>query len=109
MTHFDKIAALTHQTFNTLIATIPENLAGRKVIAGMVMKRGEDDVGIVISIGTGEQILSSIFFFLLCCMIEKYSTYSVIVMPALNYNVASISTVLCCVIFPSDHCFILER
>ena len=61
MTHFDKIAALTHQTFNTLIATIPENLAGRKVIAGMVMKRGEDDVGIVISIGTGEQILSSIF------------------------------------------------
>ena len=63
MTHFDKIAALTHQTFNTLIATIPENLAGRKVIAGMVMKRGEDDVGIVISIGTGEQILSSIFLF----------------------------------------------
>ena len=55
MTHFDKIAALTHQTFNTLIATIPENLAGRKVIAGLVMKRSDDDVGIVISIGTGQR------------------------------------------------------
>ncbi|XP_076450742.1 LOW QUALITY PROTEIN: uncharacterized protein LOC143286820 [Babylonia areolata] len=58
MTHFDKIAALTHQTFNTLIATIPENLAGRKVIAGLVMKRSEDDVGVVISIGTGNRCIT---------------------------------------------------
>nr|KAG5689214.1 hypothetical protein BaRGS_014870 [Batillaria attramentaria] len=58
MTHFDKVAALTHQTFNSLIASIPENLAGRKVIAGLVMKRGEDDVGIVISIGTGNRCIT---------------------------------------------------
>ena len=64
MTHFDKIAALTHQTFNSLIATIPENLAGRKVIAGLVMKRSDDDLGVVISIGTGEQI---VFLLLLFC------------------------------------------
>lgn len=53
MTHFDKIAALTHQAFNSLIASIPENLAGRKVIAGLVMKRSVDDIGMVVSIGTG--------------------------------------------------------
>lgn len=58
MTHFDKVAALTHQTFNTLIATIPENLAGRKVIAGLVMKRSNDDVGIVVSIGTGNRCIT---------------------------------------------------
>ncbi|KAK7471852.1 hypothetical protein BaRGS_00035511 [Batillaria attramentaria] len=58
MTHFDKVAALTHQTFNSLIASIPENLAGRKVIAGLVMKRSEDDVGIVISIGTGNRCIT---------------------------------------------------
>ena len=62
MTHFDKIAALTHQTFNSLIATIPENLAGRKVIAGLVMKRSDDDLGVVISIGTGEQIVFLLLF-----------------------------------------------
>ncbi|KAL8594877.1 hypothetical protein ACOMHN_016118 [Nucella lapillus] len=58
MTHFDKIAALTHQTFNQLIASIPENLAGRKVIAGLVMKRSDDDVGGVISIGTGNRCIT---------------------------------------------------
>lgn len=57
MTHFDKMAALTHQTFNNLISTIPENLAGRKVIAGLVMKQSPEDVGIVISIGTGRVVL----------------------------------------------------
>ncbi|XP_070200376.1 double-stranded RNA-specific adenosine deaminase-like [Littorina saxatilis] len=58
MTHFDKVAALTHQTFNSLIASIPENLAGRKVIAGLVMQRGVDDVGVVISIGTGNRCIT---------------------------------------------------
>ncbi|KAL8618940.1 hypothetical protein ACOMHN_020359 [Nucella lapillus] len=58
MTHFDKIAALTHQAFNTLIAGIPESLAGRKVIAGLVMKRGADDQGIVISLGSGNRCIT---------------------------------------------------
>ncbi|XP_076471524.1 uncharacterized protein LOC143301260 [Babylonia areolata] len=58
MTHFDRMAALTHQSFNALIASIPENLAGRKVIAGLVMKRGPEDTGIVISIGTGNRCIT---------------------------------------------------
>ncbi|PVD34090.1 hypothetical protein C0Q70_05353 [Pomacea canaliculata] len=58
MTHFDKIAALTHQAFNSLIASIPENLAGRKVIAGLVMKRSVDDIGMVVSIGTGNRCIT---------------------------------------------------
>jgi hypothetical protein len=53
MTHFDKMAALTHQAFNSLVASISENFAGRKVVAGLVMKRSPEDVGTVISIGTG--------------------------------------------------------
>ncbi|KAL5007227.1 hypothetical protein ScPMuIL_016033 [Solemya velum] len=58
MTHFDKMAALTHQKFNLIIASIPESFAGRKVIAGMVMKMSEDDPGTVISIGTGNRCIT---------------------------------------------------
>ncbi|XP_046558600.1 uncharacterized protein LOC124267673 [Haliotis rubra] len=58
MTHFDKIAALTHQAFNQLIATIPDTLAGRKIIAGLVMKRNPEDTGIVISIGSGNRCIT---------------------------------------------------
>ena len=54
MTHFDKVAALTHQTFNSLVATISDNFAGRKVIAGLVMQTSPTDVGTVIAVGSGE-------------------------------------------------------
>lgn len=53
MTHFDKVAALVHRSFNELSASISENFSGRKVIAGLVMKMAEHDIGTVISIGTG--------------------------------------------------------
>ena len=55
MTHFDKMAALTHRGFTALVSQIRnESFAGRKVIAGMVMKRSENDTGILVSLGTGE-------------------------------------------------------
>ena len=54
MTHFDKMAALTHRGFTALVSQITgENFAGRKVIAGLVMKRSEDDTGVLVSLGTG--------------------------------------------------------
>ncbi|VDI65576.1 double-stranded RNA-specific adenosine deaminase [Mytilus galloprovincialis] len=58
MTHFDKIAALTHQKFNALVASISENLAGRKVLAGLVMKMSEADMGTVIAIGSGNRCIT---------------------------------------------------
>ncbi|XP_069134047.1 double-stranded RNA-specific adenosine deaminase-like isoform X2 [Argopecten irradians] len=58
MTHFDRVAALTHQHFNSLVATIADNFAGRKVIAGLVMKTSEADLGTVISIGSGNRCIT---------------------------------------------------
>ncbi|XP_033751635.1 double-stranded RNA-specific adenosine deaminase-like isoform X2 [Pecten maximus] len=58
MTHFDRVAALTHQHFNSLVATIADNFAGRKVIAGLVMKTSDADLGTVISIGTGNRCIT---------------------------------------------------
>ncbi|KAK3103361.1 hypothetical protein FSP39_018710 [Pinctada imbricata] len=57
MTHFDKMAALTHQAFNTLSVTIAESFSGRKVIAGLVMKTPQDP-GTVIAIGTGNRCIT---------------------------------------------------
>ncbi|GFS05670.1 double-stranded RNA-specific adenosine deaminase [Elysia marginata] len=58
MTEFDKIAALTHNKFNQLVATLPESFPGRKVIAGLVMRVGADDVGTVISLGSGNRCIT---------------------------------------------------
>lgn len=58
MTHFDKVAALVHRSFNELSASISENFSGRKVIAGLVMKMAEHDIGTVISIGTGNRCIT---------------------------------------------------
>lgn len=55
-TQSDKIAALAHQHFNALAATIVESMVGRKVMAAIVMidnSRGSDE-GRVVSIGTGK-------------------------------------------------------
>ena len=58
MTHFDKMAALTHRGFTALVSQIRnESFAGRKVIAGLVMKRSETNTGILVSLGTGELII----------------------------------------------------
>lgn len=53
-THFDNVAALSHSAFNTLAARIMENLSGRKVLAALVMKKGPNDGGSVVSLGTGK-------------------------------------------------------
>ncbi|KAK6191906.1 hypothetical protein SNE40_003482 [Patella caerulea] len=58
MTHFDNMAALSHQSFNKLIASIPEKFAGRKIIAALIMKTGKDDVGTVISVGSGNRCIT---------------------------------------------------
>ncbi|ESO83264.1 hypothetical protein LOTGIDRAFT_133731 [Lottia gigantea] len=58
MTHFDKMAALSHQAFNQLIASIPEKFAGRKVIAALILKRSSTDTGTVISVGSGNRCIT---------------------------------------------------
>ena len=57
-THFDIIAALSQHTFVQLAATIPENFAGRKVIACIVMKKGVQDTGSVVSLGAGNRCVT---------------------------------------------------
>ncbi|XP_064596158.1 double-stranded RNA-specific adenosine deaminase-like [Liolophura sinensis] len=58
MTHFDKMAALSHQAFNSLAAKVFESFVGRKVIAAMILKRGEEDDGTVISVGSGNRCIT---------------------------------------------------
>ena len=53
-TVFDSIAGLAHEKFNQVLGTISEALAGRKVMAALIMKRGPGDEGVVISLGTGK-------------------------------------------------------
>lgn len=54
-TQFDKIAAMAHQKFNTLAATVVESMVGRKVMAAVVMTSTQTsiDSGCVISLATG--------------------------------------------------------
>ncbi|CAH1785489.1 unnamed protein product [Owenia fusiformis] len=58
VTVFDKIAALAHQAFNVIAATIPEGMAGRKVLAALIMKLNSDDAGTVICLGTGNRCIT---------------------------------------------------
>ncbi|XP_031551284.1 double-stranded RNA-specific editase Adar-like [Actinia tenebrosa] len=57
-THFDMIAALSQHAFVQLAATIPDKFAGRKVIACIVMKKGAQDPGIVVSLGAGNRCVT---------------------------------------------------
>ncbi|KAM9294601.1 double-stranded RNA-specific adenosine deaminase [Gastrophryne carolinensis] len=54
-TMHDKIAMLSHQKFNSLTARIQNSLLGRKVLAAFIMKKNADDLGTVVSIGTGNR------------------------------------------------------
>ncbi|KAM4663704.1 LOW QUALITY PROTEIN: double-stranded RNA-specific adenosine deaminase [Discoglossus pictus] len=54
-TFHDKIAMLSHQKFNSLTARIQNSLLGRKILAAIIMKRDSQDVGTVVSIGTGNR------------------------------------------------------
>ena len=75
MTLFDKMAALTHNRFNSLMTTIPETLTGRKVIAGLVMKIDHFDTGTVIAIGSG--LTRNDIYLFISCFELKFKSYSI--------------------------------
>uniref|UniRef100_A0A8C5F0L2 Adenosine deaminase RNA specific n=1 Tax=Gouania willdenowi TaxID=441366 RepID=A0A8C5F0L2_GOUWI len=50
----DQIAMLSHQRFNALTTRIQHSLLGRKILATIVMRRGEG-LGTVVSLGTGNR------------------------------------------------------
>ncbi|XP_041962696.1 double-stranded RNA-specific adenosine deaminase isoform X2 [Alosa sapidissima] len=50
----DQIAMLSHQRFNALTARIQHSLLGRKILATIVMRKG-DTLGTVVSLGTGNR------------------------------------------------------
>lgn len=52
-TMHDQIAMLSHQRFNALTTRIQHSLLGRKILATIVMRKGTDSLGTVVSLGTG--------------------------------------------------------
>lgn len=56
-THFDRMAALSHQLFARLAPTVSAAFAGRKVVACMIMKTGNEDSGHVVSLGAGNRCI----------------------------------------------------
>ncbi|KAJ8287916.1 hypothetical protein COCON_G00005750 [Conger conger] len=50
----DQIAMVSHQRFNALTARIQHSLLGRKILATIVMRKG-DTLGTVVSLGTGNR------------------------------------------------------
>ena len=57
-THFDRMAALSHQLFARLAPTVATAFAGRKVVACIVMKASDVDGGRVVSLGTGNRCIT---------------------------------------------------
>ncbi|NXH42637.1 DSRAD deaminase, partial [Dicaeum eximium] len=51
----DQMAMLSHQRFNTLTACIQHSLLGRKILAAIIMQKGNKGLGEVVSIGTGNR------------------------------------------------------
>ncbi|OPJ77648.1 hypothetical protein AV530_006933 [Patagioenas fasciata monilis] len=51
----DQLAMLSHQRFNALTARIQHSLLGRKILAAIIMRRGDKGLGVVVSIGTGNR------------------------------------------------------
>lgn len=54
----DQIAMLSHQRFNALTTRIQHSLLGRKILATIIMRKG-DGLGTVVSLGTGTLELSA--------------------------------------------------
>uniref|UniRef100_A0A8C2H0L0 Double-stranded RNA-specific adenosine deaminase-like n=1 Tax=Cyprinus carpio TaxID=7962 RepID=A0A8C2H0L0_CYPCA len=54
-TMHDQIAMVSHQRFNALTARIQHSLLGRKILATIVMRKGSDTLGTVVSLGTGNR------------------------------------------------------
>lgn len=57
-THFDLIAAISHHTFLQIAASISDKFAGRKVVACIIMKKGTNDSGRVVAVGTGNRCVT---------------------------------------------------
>ncbi|CAB4021841.1 double-stranded RNA-specific adenosine deaminase-like [Paramuricea clavata] len=57
-THFDCMAALSHQLFARIAPTVSASFAGRKVIACMLMKLSSQDPGRVMSLGAGNRCIT---------------------------------------------------
>lgn len=57
-THFDHMAALSHQLFARIAPTVSASFAGRKVIACMIMKTSDQDPGRVVSLGAGNRCIT---------------------------------------------------
>lgn len=53
-TFHDQIAMLSHRCFNALTNSFQPSLLGRKILAAIIMKRDPEDMGVVVSLGTGE-------------------------------------------------------
>ncbi|NWI89793.1 DSRAD deaminase, partial [Pitta sordida] len=51
----DQMAMLSHQRFNCLTARLQQGLLGRKILAAIVMRRAEQGLGEVVSLGTGNR------------------------------------------------------
>ncbi|XP_075301191.1 double-stranded RNA-specific adenosine deaminase isoform X2 [Opisthocomus hoazin] len=51
----DQMAMLSHQRFNALTARIQHSLLGRKILAAIVMRKGNKGLGVVVSLGTGNR------------------------------------------------------
>ncbi|XP_028608944.1 double-stranded RNA-specific adenosine deaminase isoform X3 [Grammomys surdaster] len=54
-TFHDQIAMLSHRCFNALTNSFQPSLLGRKILAAIVMKRDAEDMGVVVSLGTGNR------------------------------------------------------
>ncbi|XP_010224151.1 PREDICTED: double-stranded RNA-specific adenosine deaminase [Tinamus guttatus] len=51
----DQLAMLSHQRLNALTARVPHSLPGRKILAAVILRRGSEGLGAVVSIGTGNR------------------------------------------------------
>ncbi|NWV45802.1 DSRAD deaminase, partial [Daphoenositta chrysoptera] len=51
----DQMAMLSHQRFNALTARIQHSLLGRKILAAVIMRKGNRGLGVVVSLGTGNR------------------------------------------------------
>lgn len=58
LTHFDQIAMLSHQAFLSISAEVQDKFAGRKVIAAIVKKTYGDEIGEVVSVGSGNRCIT---------------------------------------------------
>ncbi|XP_016044736.2 double-stranded RNA-specific adenosine deaminase isoform X1 [Erinaceus europaeus] len=54
-TFHDQIAMLSHRCFNTLTNSFQPSLLGRKILAAIIMKKDVEDLGVVVSLGTGNR------------------------------------------------------